>query len=62
MIVLSNINNNVNAVSQRKVYNNGEIETYAEEVSWYSRYVNGKEQRRLWSHTYGRWITDWIWA
>lgn len=32
----------------------------AEELEWYYRYYNGKYQRRLWSHTYGVWRTDWI--
>jgi hypothetical protein len=34
--------------------------TRAEETCWYFRTVNGIRQMRLWSITYGRWLTDWI--
>lgn len=27
---------------------------------WYTRVYNGKLQKRLWSNTYGVWLTDWI--
>ncbi len=36
--------------------------TRAEETEWYYRVVDGKLQRRLWSITYGKWITDWEWV
>lgn len=36
------------------------IEPRAEEVKWYTRTYNGKLQRRLWSVTYGIWLTDWM--
>ena len=33
----------------------------AEEVEWYYRYNDeGVLQKRLWSITYGYWLTDWI--
>lgn len=32
----------------------------AEETAWYYRVHNGMLQTRLWSLTYGRWLTDWI--
>lgn len=32
----------------------------AEETAWYFRVLNGIVQKRLWSLTYGRWLTDWI--
>ena len=38
----------------------GTVSPCAEEVCWYFRELNGKYQRRLWSITYGRWLTDWI--
>lgn len=38
------------------------IVPYAEETKWYYRYVNGKTQKRLWSYTYGKWLTDWEWV
>lgn len=37
-----------------------EIGPRSEETVWYVRYVNGKRQRRLWSITYGEWLTDWL--
>ncbi len=36
------------------------IEPRAEENVWYTRTYNGKLQKRLWSITYGVWLTDWI--
>lgn len=37
-----------------------EIQPRGEETCWYYRKVNGVEQMRLWSITYGIWLTDWI--
>ena len=37
-----------------------EISPKSEETVWYVRYVDGKRQRRLWSLTYERWLTDWL--
>lgn len=37
-----------------------DITPHAEETVWYERYYNGRWQRRLWSVTYMRWLTDWI--
>lgn len=34
----------------------------AEETEWRYRVIDGKLQRRLWSITYGRWLTDWEWV
>lgn len=31
----------------------------AEETTWYFRINNGVGERRLWSITYSRWLTDW---
>ena len=36
------------------------VEPRAEENVWYTRVYNGKLQKRLWSRTYGVWLTDWI--
>lgn len=36
------------------------IEPQAEQTVWYTRHYNGKRQKRLWSITYRRWLTDWI--
>ena len=32
----------------------------AEETKWCYRIVNGQLQKRLYSITYGKWLTDWI--
>lgn len=39
---------------------NGEEITRVEEFKWYYRTYNGHCQMRLWSLTYGYWVTDWI--
>ncbi len=31
-----------------------------EETTWYYRQYNGKLQKRLWSNTENKWLTDWI--
>lgn len=38
----------------------GGISPHAEETTWYTRVYNGMLQKRLWSITYERWLTDWI--
>lgn len=38
----------------------GGIAPHAEETVWYTRVYNGVLQKRLWSITYERWLTDWI--
>jgi hypothetical protein len=34
--------------------------TRAEEFMWFYRTYQGRRQKRLWSITYGEWVTDWI--
>ena len=34
--------------------------TQAEETCWYFRTYQGRCQMRLWSLTYGKWLTEWI--
>lgn len=33
---------------------------YKDEVEWVVRYLDGKYQMRLFSHTRGIWLTEWI--
>ncbi|MGI5985175.1 MAG: hypothetical protein GXY01_10030 [Clostridiales bacterium] len=40
--------------------NDQEVVARAEETEWVYRYNNGKYQKRLWSNTYQKWLTDWI--
>lgn len=37
-----------------------EIQPHAEETEWVVRIYNGRVEKRLWSITYGKWLTDWI--
>lgn len=37
-----------------------EVMPRAEETGWYYRNNNGMIEKRLWSYTYGKWLTDWI--
>ena len=34
--------------------------TYAIETEWFYRYYNGVLQKRLWSLTDQKWLTDWM--
>lgn len=38
------------------------VEPRAEEVGWKYRVYNGNLEKRLWSYTYGKWLTDWIYV
>lgn len=31
-----------------------------EQVKWYTAVIDGVKYKRLWSITYGKWLTDWI--
>lgn len=41
-------------------YGEEEGPTRQEQFQWFYRIYNGHQQKRLWSITYGRWVTDWI--
>lgn len=41
---------------------NGDVVIFAEETEWYFRVVDGRIQKRLWSLTWGKWLTEWEWA
>lgn len=34
----------------------------AEQKEWVYRTYNGNIEKRLWSNTYGKWLTDWIYV
>ncbi len=34
----------------------------AEQTKWVFRTYNGNIEKRLWSITYGKWLTDWIYV
>lgn len=31
-----------------------------EETEWFYRTINGVREKRLWSYTYNKWLTDWM--
>ncbi len=48
-------------VIEKKAYSTNVVEIKAEEFIWKYRLYNGKKQKRLWSATRNRWVTDhWI--
>lgn len=36
-----------------------QVSPNAEEREWYFRWYNGRLQKRLWSITYRKWLTEW---
>lgn len=36
------------------------VQPRAEDTTWYFRNNNGRIEKRLWSNTYCKWLTDWI--
>lgn len=42
------------------IVTSSEIQPLAEETEWFVRIRNGMIEKRLWSYTYGKWLTDWI--
>lgn len=41
---------------------NEEVMPYTEQTEWVFRINNGNWEKRLWSYTYGKWLTDWIYV
>ena len=37
----------------------GDVTPASEETVWYTRIYNGMLQKRLWSLTYQKWLTEW---
>ena len=37
-----------------------EVQPRTEETCWYTKTVDGVMYVRLWSITYGKWLTDWM--
>lgn len=38
------------------------VQPRAEEKEWVYRVFDGNVEKRLWSNTYGKWLTDWIYV
>lgn len=47
-------------IMEQKSQNEEAIQTRVEETDWFYRNNNGVIEKRLWSYTYGKWLTDWI--
>ena len=45
-------------MSVNTVLNSKEVKI--NQTKWYYRTYNGREQKRLWSITEGKWLTDWM--
>ena len=59
-ITLNIAESNMTEIGYEAVGVKGEEPTREEEFMWFYRVYNGKDQKRLWSLTYLRWVTDWI--
>ncbi|MBE6034831.1 MAG: hypothetical protein E7222_09065 [Clostridiales bacterium] len=61
------LNNEICTYASSKIYNTSSSQhkvhsVYrSEQKVWKYRTVNGKVQKRLWSKTYNKWLTDWEW-
>ena len=51
---------NIVADDSADIVTSSEIQPRAEETEWFIRINNGRVEKRLWSYTYGKWLTDWI--
>ena len=50
----------VDSANQEKIISGDGSGNRPEETEWVIRRWNGLIQKRLWSITYGYWLTDWI--
>lgn len=39
-----------------------DVSPCTEQCEWIYRINNGNYEKRLWSNTYGKWLTDWIYV
>lgn len=60
--VISNNGYTVHASSSIQTVVGDTISTRAEKTEWRYRFVDGKMQKRLWSITHLKWLTDWEWV
>lgn len=51
---------NIDVAAYTSETETGEIQPRVEETCWYYKTVDGKVYMRLWSITYGKWLTDWM--
>lgn len=51
---------NIVADDSADIATSSDIQPLAEETEWFVRIRNGMIEKRLWSYTYGKWLTDWI--
>lgn len=51
-----------NVYATNPTISNNNITVYAEQTEWVYRFMDGKLQKRLWSITYNKWLTNWQWV
>lgn len=62
VFILSYIPSYAFANSNMIIFAENDIKIYTEQIATYYKMVNGREQMRVWSRTYGHWITEWTWV
>lgn len=50
----------VSTVSPIQIQKEEDSSTHAVDTEWFYRTYNGVYQKRLWSYTQNKWLTDWI--
>ncbi len=61
LLFATNTASNVStAIFPIPIQNKEDASTYAVKTKWYYRTYNGIYQKRLWSFTENKWLTDWI--
>ena len=53
------VNATAEAVSPLAISQDNTVSPLSEETVWCNRIHNGVLQKRLWSITYGKWLTEW---
>ena len=60
MLGISTVPVHASGITPISTVEEGGVTPASEETIWYQRIYNGMLQKRLWSITYQKWLTDWI--
>ena len=60
MLGISTVPVHASGIAPISTVEEGGVTPASEETIWYTRVYNGMFQKRLWSITYGKWLTEWI--
>ena len=60
MLCLSTVPAHAAEITPLAIVEDGGVTPASEETVWRQRIYNGMLQKRLWSITYGKWLTEWI--